>query len=67
MMKKQLLSLGKALNKSEQKSIHGGNWSCESANDCKKKAAQYDEDAPGPGDPEPVWQCIQHVCVETYP
>ena len=66
-MKKQILNLGKALNKAEQKSIHGGTWTCTSAKDCEKRAGQNDEDAPGPGDPEPVWECVQYVCIETYP
>ena len=33
-MKKQILDLGKILNKVEQKQINGGLRSCESHNDC---------------------------------
>jgi hypothetical protein len=66
-MKKQILNLGKALNKAEQKLIHGGNWSCESANDCKREAAKLDQDEVEPGDIQPVWQCIEYICLETYP
>jgi len=35
-MKKQILNLGKALNKGEQKSINGGGYgSCLTENDCR--------------------------------
>jgi hypothetical protein len=34
MMKKQILNLGKALNKAEQKSINGGGEYCDSPDSC---------------------------------
>ena len=33
-MKKQILNLGKALNKAEQKTINGGKKQCETHNQC---------------------------------
>ena len=53
-MKKQILNLGKALSKIEQKSINGGQGDeCETARECLLRN--------GPG--KLPWECVNGYCV----